>query len=254
MIEINSLDFSYSKKGRKVLDGFSLNIAPGEILALLGPNGIGKSTAISLISGLRKAKSGTVVIDGVPINEMKPSERAKKIGYVAQAPEFPDLSVYDSILLGRLPNFTFSPCKYDKAATEEIIDSIGLRELASSNVNEISGGERQLAAIGRALVNDPPFLILDEPTSNLDMANQFRVLSLIKRLSKERNTAVLVSLHDLNEALLIADKFAFMQEGKIAFVADYESLNEKMISSTYGVDVTISSIEGKKHILIKENL
>lgn len=254
MIEISSLDFSYSKKGRKVLDGFFLSINPGEIVALLGPNGIGKSTAISLISGLRKIKAGSVKIDGVSIGEMKPSERAKKIGYVAQSPEFPDLNVYDSILLGRLPNFTFSPCKYDKAAAEAIIESIGLRDLSSQNVNEISGGEKQLAAIGRALVNDPSFLILDEPTSNLDMANQLRVLSLIKRMSKEKNTGVLVSLHDLNEALLIADRFAFMKEGKIAFLADYESLEETMISSTYGVDVTITSLNGKKHILLKEIL
>lgn len=254
MIEAKGLTFAYGKRRPLVLNGLDLSIAPGEILALLGPNGIGKSTAISILSGLRKPQGGEVLIEGENLYEMKPSERGKKIGLVEQFPEFDSLTVFESVLLGRLPNFLVAPQQKDKESARIMIETIGLSDSSFRPVNELSGGERQLVAIGRALVNDPKFLLLDEPTSNLDIGNKLSVMRLIKKAAKEKGVAVLISLHDLNEALEIADRFAFISEGKIEKTYDKETLNEDIISSVYGVHVELIKDNDQLSIRLKERI
>lgn len=254
MIRASELTFSYSKRKRKILDGFSLEIKEGEIFALLGPNGVGKSTAISLLSGARKPNSGCIEIDGININEIKLSEKTKYIGIVEQNPEFDNLSIYDSILLGRLANFMLSPCKHDRYAANTIIQTLGLEDIATHPVNELSGGERQLVAIGRALVKEPKFLLLDEPTSNLDLANKLSILRLIKKAAKENGVSILICLHDLNEAIEIADRFAFIKDGKCVTCSNKYALSEELISDIYGVKVSLVNNDGQIHLFIKEDI
>lgn len=254
MIEATSLSFSYKKKGPKTLDDISFVLKEGDVSVLLGPNGAGKSTLISLLTGFNKPHSGEIKIEETPLGEMKFSQKSKLIGYVPQSLEFGDLSVFDTILLGRLPYFYASPCYRDKKATEDVIEKLGLGSFKDRNVNELSGGEKQLVGIAMALVKKPKILILDEPSSNLDLANELSLLRLVKKAAKEEGVAVLVSMHDLNQALLLGDHFLFLKKGRLISDVALDDIDGETLSDIYGVNIELKKDDGRINAYIKENL
>ncbi len=247
MIKVNNVSFHYIKN-KEVLSNVSFDIKDGECVILLGPNGVGKSTLISLILGVNKLQTGEIIFDDINLKDLKPKDRSDYIAYVPQLVEGNSLTVTDTILLGRLPYYKIYPNKIDFQKVDEIIERFNLAHLKDSQTNEISGGERQKVSIARGFVQNSKIVIFDEPTSNLDIKAQLEVLSLIKN-EKQNNKSFLISMHDINQALEIGDKFIFLKEGKIKYNVNKDEIDEKLLMDVYGVKSKIIVDEKGKHII-----
>jgi len=242
ILEVENAGFSYSG-GRQIFSDITFSLADREVLCILGPNGIGKSTLIRCVANLYTLCSGSIRLFGEDLSGMKHIEIAKKIGYVPQAHEivFP-FSVRDFVLMGRAPHLPAfsSPGNRDYAKADEKIELVGIRKIANKPVNEISGGEYQLAMIARALTQEPAILLLDEPTSHLDFGNQIRILEIIDQLT-DSGIAVIMSSHFPDHAFLSSDNVAIMQHGSfMAYGRAEEVVTEENLKRTYGVDVSIT--------------
>ncbi len=248
MLIVNHLSSSYSKKGKIVLDDVSFQLDGGEIGVLLGPNGAGKSTLFQSILGTVKAKSGEILIDGASQGDLKRKQWAQKIAYVPQRIPSSSLTVFETVLLGRMPYFTLLPSKEDKESTMRILEEFGLSPFFSKATNELSGGELQKVAIACALNQNPSLLLLDEPTSNLDIKNSVFLQGLCKKLAKTHGISILIATHDLNSALDLGNRFYFLKEGKLIGQGKEDAFNEENVFNAFGVHIGISLAGGDKHI------
>src|SRR5512138_229374 len=241
MLKIENLTVSYGK--RRVVRGASLRVASGEVLALIGPNGSGKSTLIRAVSGVIPIESGTVEVDGRRLSELSTMERARYLAVVPQARNMPPaFSVYETVLLGRTPYLGWlgRAGEPDHARVRYALEHTQLASLADRLVGELSGGEQQLVLLGRALAQDTPVLLLDEPTTHLDLQHQEQLIHLVRELAVEHHLAVLMVLHDLNLASLYADRVSLLVEGEIqATGAPSEVLTEATLSRVYNVPVHV---------------
>ena len=250
MIDIQLTDLVKEfEVGQKILDGFTLKVDEGERMGLLGKNGAGKTTLFKNILGIEKPKSGALQFNGENLLKMKRRERSRRIAYVPQDIHFGALSVFDSILMGRVSYFGLKASHDDYLAVEKIIEDMGLTDFAHRNVDELSGGERQKIAIARAMAQEPKLMVFDEPTGNLDIANEHLIMVEAKKLAKEKNISILSSLHDLNQALTFGDKFFFMKDGVVKYAGGKEIVTEAVIKDIFDIDVRIVEIENHKVIL-----
>ena len=234
ILEVNNLSFSYSKK--EILNNVSFKIDEGEIVTILGKNGVGKTTLLEILLSIKKAMNGSIILDNRNLKEYSSKEKAKIIAYVPQILNETNLTVYDFLLLGRIPYFNLSPSKNDIEEVLKIIKEFNLDEIANNSMAEISGGERQLVSIARAMLTKPKILILDEPTSALDIQNTKKVLDTLERLVKKENISILISMHDINEALAISNRLLIFKEGSILFDIKPNMISENVIYETYGVN------------------
>lgn len=249
MLEIKDITFRYSRRAPLILDNINLTLEKGEIGILLGKNGSGKTTLFKNILGIEKPESGSISYDGKDLLRLSRRERAGYIAYVPQDIQFGDLTVYDTVLMGRMAYFGLRAGKEDEKITEEVLNDMGLTELASRNANELSGGERQKIAIARALVQEPKLLVFDEPTGNLDIANEQLILKEAKKVAKEKGIGILTSLHDLNQALDLGTKFFFIKEGKIVYSGGPEIVTKEVIKEIFNADVEIIEHDGRSIII-----
>ena len=248
MLKIENLQFHY-QKGAPVLTGASLELQPGQVGILLGKNGSGKTTLFKNILGIEKPKGGTVTFGGEDLLKMSRRERARRIAYVPQHIHFGDLTVFDSVLLGRVSFFGMKAGRTDYEAVEKILADMGLASFAGRSAEALSGGEKQKVAIARAMAQEPQLLIFDEPTGNLDIANEQLILLEAKKLAREKHIAVLSSLHDLNQALHFGDRFFLMKDGIVKYAGGKEILTEETIRDIFDISVRILEIDGQKVIL-----
>ena len=249
MLNVENLSFRYSKFSRPVLKGASLELNPGEIGILLGKNGSGKTTLFKNILGIHKPDAGSITFEGENLLKMSRKERSRRIAYVPQDIHFGALTVFDSILLGRISYFGLKSGDEDYKAVEKILMDMHLEEFAFRMVDELSVGERQKIAIARAMAQEPKLMVFDEPTGNLDIANEQLILDEAKKLAKEKNIAILSSLHDLNQALYFGDKFFFLKEGVVKYAGGREIVTKEIIQDIFDINVRIVDIEGQKHII-----
>lgn len=249
MLNVENLTFRYSKFSRHVLNGASLELKPGEIGILLGKNGSGKTTLFKNILGINKPGSGKILFEGEDLLKMSRKERARRIAYVPQDIHFGALTVFDSIMLGRISYFGLKSGDDDYKAVEKILIDMGLTEYAFRMVDELSGGERQKIAIARAMAQEPKLMVFDEPTGNLDIANEQLIIEEAKKLAKEKNIAILSSLHDLNQALILGDKFFFLKNGVVKYAGGREIITPEVVKDTFDVDVRIREIDGQTVVL-----
>ena len=249
MLKVDNLHFRYSKFSRPVLNGASLELAAGEIGILLGKNGSGKTTLFKNILGIHTSSSGAIQFDGENLAKMPRRDRARRIAYVPQDIHFGALSVFDSILMGRVSYFGLKASHDDYVAVEKIISDMGLTSFAHRNVDELSGGERQKIAIARAMAQEPKLMVFDEPTGNLDIANEQLIIEEARKLAKEKNISILSSLHDLNQALCFGDKFIFLKDGVVKYAGGKEIVTEAVIKDIFDISVRIVEIDKQKVIL-----
>jgi iron complex transport system ATP-binding protein len=243
-VKAERLHVSYGR--REVLHGVDFTVSEGECLAVLGPNGAGKSTLFACLLGLLAPDSGDVMIDGRSIRAMRRSDAAKLIAYIPQssAPTF-NYTVLDMTLMGaanRVPTFS-GPNAEHIARAMELLHSFGIGHLAERGCGRISGGERQLALLARALMQDARILVMDEPTANLDYGNRFRVMDRVRALG-ERGYTIIFSTHEPNHALNYATTVLALNDG--AVMADgrpHEVLTQESLSSLYGIGVFVGDLD-----------
>ena len=249
MLSVENLTFRYSKQGSPVLNGVNLELKQGEIGILLGKNGSGKTTCFKNILGILSPSSGSIRFDGEDLLKMPRRERARRIAYVPQDIHFGALTVFDSILMGRVSYFGLKASHEDYLAAEQIMVEMHLEDFAQRNVEELSGGERQKIAIARAMAQEPKLMVFDEPTGNLDIANEQLIVEEAKKLAREKNIAILSSLHDLNQAMYFGDKFFFLKNGAVKYAGGEEVIREDVIKDIFDINVRIAQIENQKVIL-----
>ena len=224
--------------GRTILDGFDLSVAGGSWLVVIGPNGAGKTSLMRTLAGT-VAHTGTIRIGSEDAGGIPGRERARRLAVVPQHPVIPPgIDVFDYALLGRSPHqgLRFSPSERDRRQTLEVLHRLELGGFIGRRVDTLSGGERQRVVVARALVLDTPILVLDEPTSFLDLGHQLEVLELIAELRTERSLTVVSTLHDLAVAGQFADRMAVLDHGRlIAHGSPAEVLTPEMISNHWGV-------------------
>lgn len=230
-------NLSFGYPGRTVGRALSLAVQPGEALALLGPNGGGKTTLLKTLLGLLPAKGGAVMLDGRPLSSISVAERARRIGYVPQAHAGAfAFSVRDVVLMGRTAHqgLFAKPSRADVAIVEAQLAELGVGHLADQPYTLISGGERQLVLIARALTQEPRYVVLDEPTASLDFGNQGKVMRQMDGLVA-RGLGVLFTTHDPNQALRHASRVALLGGGALlALGTPGEVLSEERLSALYG--------------------
>ncbi len=249
MLKVNDLRFGYSRTGAPVLNGASLELPQGEVGILLGKNGSGKTTLFKNILGIEKPKSGTIEFGGESLLKMSRRERARQIAYVPQHIHFGDLTVFDSVLMGRISYFGMKAGREDYDAVEKILADMQLLDFANRSAEALSGGEKQKIAIARAMAQEPKLMVFDEPTGNLDIANEQLIMEEAKKLAKEKNISILSSLHDLNQALYFGDRFFFMKDGVVKYTGGKEIVSEEVIRDIFDIAVKIVQIDHQKVIL-----
>lgn len=204
--------------GEIILHDISFTVSPGELIGIIGPNGCGKTTLLRAISGIRKPKGGDLSIEGENIFKFSHQELAQKMAVVGQNVEPVFLPVEDYVMLGRLPyyrKYQFFETRNDEAIVRKYMELTNTWKLRKKMMTEISGGERQLASIARALTQEPTLLLLDEPTSHLDISHQVQILELIRNMNRDLNLTVLMVIHDLNLASEYSTRLLLIKEGTI---------------------------------------
>jgi len=242
-LEAKHLDFGY--RGKRVGTDVSLALEAGEVLCLLGPNGSGKTTLFKTLLGLLPVQGGAILMDGADLAARKRDEVARKVSYVPQAhAAFFPYSVREVVLMGRTAHLGLfsSPSKHDREIADAAIERMRLAALADSVYTRVSGGERQLALIARALAQEASVVVMDEPTANLDFGNQVRVLRHVQDLARS-GIGVLLSTHDPDQAFVCADRVAMLHEGRLARIGTPEEVvTAESLKAIYGVDVEVALV------------
>lgn len=251
ILEVNGIAFSYNS--HYVLSKIKFEVARGELLAILGPNGVGKTTLLKCMNAILSPYQGAVLVEGQDVSSMDSMEIARRIGYVAQRSEAGRLTAFDAILLGRRPHISWRVSKRDLAIVNAAINQLNLQPLAMRYIDQMSGGELQKVSIARALVQEPQLLLLDEPISSLDLKNQIQILRLIRQVVKGHAIAAVMTMHNLNMALRFADKYLFLKDGAIYAAGRAKDVEAETITAVYGVPVEIHTYKGHPMVIPVES-
>lgn len=249
-LTVDKLSFAYKKK--TVLDEVSLSLDQGQVLCVLGPNGVGKSTLFRCILGFLHSYSGSAALDGDEVRRLTPREMARRIAYIPQfsAPIF-QYSVLHTVLMGTTSQISSlgMPDKEQEAAAMASLERLGIAHLKDRTADTLSGGERQLVLIARALAQNSPLLVMDEPTASLDYGNAIRVMEMVASLAEE-GYGVILSTHDPDQVLRYGTHALVLGRGKVrSFGTPEEAVREELLSEVYGVPIHIASltVDGTRH-------
>jgi iron complex transport system ATP-binding protein len=243
MTPLRLVNLSAGYGSRLVVRQVSLTVGAGEVVALVGPNGAGKSTLLRVLSGVLPARGGEAHLNGADLLRLKPAERARRLAVVPQMVHLPEAFTVDEIvLMGRTPHLPLwaGEGRRDCEVAWQAMCRAQVEHLSERHVDELSGGEQQRVMLARALAQEPQVLLLDEPTAHLDLKHQVTVLELVRSLARDNGLAVLMTLHDLNQATLYADRVALMDGGEIVAQGPAaEVFVPDRLSQVYGVPITI---------------
>lgn len=255
-LEIRNVTMGYSES--IVLRDVNLEVRPGEVLAVIGPNGVGKSTLVRIASGTLDPMSGQVGINGDSLGELTPAERARYVSVVPQANNLPPtFRALDIVMMGRTPYLGWlgSEGDTDFKVVREAMERTGTLEMAERPIEELSGGEQQRVLIARALAQAAPIMLLDEPTAHLDLRHQDRVLGLARGMAKDGGIGVMLALHDLNLVSRFADRVALLSDGVVRKLGSPEDVMlSDLLAEVYGIHIEVvpSPIDGKPLVLSAE--
>jgi iron complex transport system ATP-binding protein len=246
MLKIDNISFKYRKSNKYILNDLSLELDQGKIGIILGKNGSGKTTLIKNILGIEKPEKGKIFFDNKDYTRLSRYEKAQYVAYVPQIIDFGALSVFDTVMTGRIPYFGFRSCDDDTRIVNDILKKLGISSFADRSVDELSGGERQKVAIARALAQSPRLMVFDEPTASLDIGNEQIIIKEILNLSRNMNVSILMSIHDINQALLIGDVFYLMKDGTVRYRATKNEITEEMLEDIYDAKIRILDINNER--------
>jgi iron complex transport system ATP-binding protein len=248
-LAVKNLRFSYGR--RPILDDFCLDVGNGQIVSIVGPNGSGKSTLIKCIDRLISPSAGEVLVDRRNVMKMGRMEIAGAISYVPQNSLriFPN-TVFDVVLMGRRPHLGWRCGKKDEEMVWSMLQLLGIEHLALNAFNELSGGQQQKVLIARALAQDTGFILLDEPTSNLDIWHQLDVMEILKALVKKRDLTAVIAIHDLNIAARYSDRIVMMKHGKIIAAGKPSVImTDENLAAIYGIRANVKITDDIIHII-----
>jgi iron complex transport system ATP-binding protein len=248
-LKVKDVEFSYGSV--HVLKDVSIELAASEMLGVVGPNGAGKSTLLRCIDRILSPQKGCILLDERDIKKMSRMELAKKIGYIPQSASqvFP-ATVFDTVLMGRRPHLGWRSSEEDTEMVLETLQMLNIEDLAMRDINELSGGQQQKVFIARALTQEPDVLLLDEPTSNLDIRHQLEVMDIIKNIVREKQISAIMAIHDLNLAARYTDRIIMMNGGTIFAAGEpFSVLTTKNIKQAYGVEVEVNDHGGRPYIV-----
>ncbi|UAL07410.1 MAG: ABC transporter ATP-binding protein [Candidatus Methanogranum gryphiswaldense] len=251
-LKIDNVEFGYSSV--PVLNDISLDLDGAKFVSILGPNGVGKSTLIHCINKILSPDSGAVLLDGKDVKDITIKEMAKSVGYVPYSANdtFP-LTVVDTVLMGRHPHSKWKSLDNDLDIVYDTLKMLGISHLAMRPFNELSAGQHQKVMLARGLVQEPKILLLDEPTSNLDVRHQIDVTKMLKELSIEKNILIIMISHDINIASKFADEVILMYQGNIYDVGTpLEVISEENLKVVYGVTSKVIEDEGRPHVILRD--
>ena len=237
MLRVKDVCTAY--EGKEVLHKVSLHIMPGKITVLAGPNGCGKSTLLKTMTGMVSKSDGEILIDGKNIEGYRTEELAQKIAYLPQNRNVPDITVKRMVLHGRFPYLKY-PRRYRKTdveIAEEAIRQVGMEAFSNKNMNQLSGGMQQKVYIAMALAQDTPIIMMDEPTSFLDVVYQLRLMDMARELA-DRGKAVVLVLHDISLALRVADQMIVLKNGEIKGCGTSQQIFESgVLNDVFGLTI-----------------
>ena len=237
ILKVNDLTFHY--KSHETLKNVSFSIKRGETTVILGPNGVGKTTLLKCLNSILSPQKGDILVKDKNIRKMNIRQIARQISYVAQRNEAVRITAFDAILMGRHPHIRYKTSPGDLKKVDADIKKLNLSHLCLEYLDQMSGGELQKVSIARALVQQTDLLLLDEPTSSLDLKNQADILGLIRQIVKEHQIAVVMTMHDLNTALRYSDQYLFLKDRTIYGAGKINEISSEMIEQVYGIPVEI---------------
>lgn len=244
-LDVRGIGFSY-RAGHPIFAELSFALGRGELFTILGPNGAGKSTLLNCVTAVRPPQHGRILLDGSDLVGLPPRARARRVAYVPQTSTVSyAYTVLDYVLMGRAPhlNLLQQPSDEDRAGAMEALDLLGIAELAERPCTQVSGGQRQLASIAKAVVQDPELIVFDEPTAALDHGNQARVLHLLKDLS-QRGFGIISTTHNPNHAILLGGSAGVLTRTGVFHTGPVaEVIREDLLGQVYETDLRVVYVE-----------
>ena len=245
------LSYRY-RSGPQVLRDVGFSLEDGQFMAILGNNGVGKSTMLKCFNRILTPDSGSVQADGEELLRLPGREIAKRMAFVAQSVPATQMTVHDMVMLGRRPYMKWGFTEEDHKIVHEAIDQLGVSHLRGRFLSQLSGGERQKVMLARALAQQPKILLLDEPTSSLDIQNQYQVLRIVRDICHDQGITAIVVIHDLNLALRFCDRFLLLRQGQVYRWGGREILDRQALWEVYGVRAPVAEVNGQSIVLMDE--
>ena len=249
MLNVENLSFHY-RNGPEILRQVSFSLEDGQFLAILGNNGAGKSTMLKCFNQILRVEGGHVWMDGEDLLTMTHREVAQRVAFVSQNIPSTQMTVHDVVMLGRRPYMRWGFTEEDHRIVHEAMDRLHLADMRGRFLNELSGGERQKVMLARALAQQPKVLLLDEPTSSLDIQNQYQVLDIVRDICRTSTITAVMVIHDLNLALRFCDRFLLLKDGQVYRSGDSSILDRQALREVYGVNAHVATVEGKSIVLV----
>ena len=250
MMEVKNISYHYHGGG-EVLKDVNFTLEQGQFLAILGNNGVGKSTLLKCLNKILKADSGELLLDGESILQMSNHQVSRRIAFVSQTVPNTQMTVHDVVMLGRRPYMKWGFTEKDHQIVHSAMDRLNLESLRGRFLNQLSGGERQKVMLARALAQQPKLLLLDEPTSSLDIHNQYQVLEIVRELCHQDGLTAVVVIHDLNLALRFCDRFLLLRQGQVYANGDHRVLTPEALKAVYQIDGRVVEVENQKMVLVE---
>ena len=252
MLKVKNLSYAFGSK--QVLSDISLDIAEGSFYAVMGANGCGKTTLLRCMDNLLDVPVDTVFLGGKNITAYTSRQRAMQVAYVAQRPTSDvDFSAFEIVMMGRNPyqRHLQNESQHDQDIVEQCMRMTNTWHLRESTLAQMSGGEVQRVMIARALAQQTPVLLLDEPLANLDISHQLEILGILTEINREQGKTIVLIIHDLNMALQYCPKLILLDNRQVAYCGDTaEGLTEENIAQVFGIRPKIETIEGRKYVLV----
>lgn len=250
MMEVKNISYHYHGGG-EVLKDVNFTLEQGQFLAILGNNGVGKSTLLKCLNKILKADSGELLLDGESILQMSNHQVSRRIAFVSQTVPNTQMTVHDVVMLGRRPYMKWGFTEKDHQIVHSAMERLNLEALRGRFLNQLSGGERQKVMLARALAQQPKLLLLDEPTSSLDIHNQYQVLEIVRELCHHDGLTAVVVIHDLNLALRFCDQFLLLRQGQVYASGDYRILTPEALKAVYQIDGRVVEVENQRMVLVE---